>query len=261
MESSKIEPIIYEETPIIEPIGEKKLPDPLDIPEISSRNRDGKQSSSFIGKILFFLLLFVLGVVGSTFVRPFLDGVTFPTFPSLIQKANIPTEMPTPTIVPVDETAGWNEYRLDAGTHIVTYRLPASVLSPICDAQTCPSEGTYLEGGSRLTVSTKTTSAPIVNFAKLIVKDGGGRVFETKETTVAGLLAVDFSGTFAGITTGGYSFTRMHGVMIQITPTVTVEINHFAPNGITSEFEKDDAIFSQILKTVNVISTPSATVK
>jgi hypothetical protein len=260
METSNNDPIIYEETPIIKPIEEKKLPDPLDTPEISSHNRHGKQPPSGIGRVLFFLLLFVIGVVGSTFVRPFLDGVSFPTFPAKTQKTNDPVETPAPRVVPADRTAGWGDYVINAGPHVLTYRLPPSVLPPICDGQTCPSEGTYLEGGTRLTVSSKITQ-PIINFAKLIVKDAGGRVFETKEATVSGLTAVDFSGTFTGQTTGGYSFTRMHGVMIMIAPTITVEINHFAPNGIAVDFDADDAMFTQILKTVNITSTSSATVK
>jgi hypothetical protein len=260
-DSAKVHQLEYEETPLIEPIEEKSLPDPLDTPELSTHMRHGKQSPPRIGKVFFYILLFIVGVAGSTFIRPLLEGISFPAFPSFTQQNTMVNEKLPPKIIPVDATVGWKEYSIRVGTHVLTYRLPATVLPPVCDGQACPSEGTYLEGGSRLTISPKMSGSPIANFAKLIVKDAGGRIFETKETVVSGLTAVDFSGTFTGLTTGGYSFTQMHGVMIQVAPAITVEINHFAPNGITSEFEKDDMVFSEILKTVIVTSSPSATVK
>jgi len=260
MESQKIDPIVYEETPIIEPIVEKELPNPLDTPELTSHTTHGKRSLSFIGKALAFLLLFSLGVAGSTLMRPLFESASFFKPPSFSQQKIDVVVTPTPTITPVDETAGWGTYTISVGENRLSYKLPTDVVPPVCDGQACLSEGTYLPGGTRFTISSKTT-APIPNFEKLIVKDAGGRIFETKEATVSGFTAVDYSGSFIGRTTGGYTFTAMHGVMIQITPTITVEINHFAPNGITTEFEKDDALFSEILKTVTSVSTSSATMK
>jgi hypothetical protein len=252
--------IEYEETPIIEPIEEKDLPNPLDTPEIATQSRHGKHPSSIIGKVLLFFLLFCLGIAGSIFARPYVEGMTLPKLPSLLKQKTETTIQPTPSTKPVDETAGWKPYTLKTGTRDITYLLPETVVPVVCDGPACPSQGTFLPGGTRFTVSSKTTS-PISNFSKLIVKDAGGKVFVTKETTVAGMVAVDYSGSFTGVTTGGYTFIAMHGVMIQVTPTITVEMNHFAPNGITSEFEKDDVVFSQILKTITFVSTSSATVK
>lgn len=261
MESQKSETLVYEETPIIKPIEEKRLPNPLDTPELSKHSRHGKHPVHVIGKIFFFIILFFVGVGGSTIIRPYLEGMSFPTFPSNGKNAIIPSGTPSPPIITADTTKGWNEYSIRAGTQLITYKLPKEVLKPVCDGAGCPSEGTYLSGKSRFTISSKFLTSPITNFAKLIVKDAGGKSFTTKETSIAGFTAVDFSGAFTGSTTGGYTFTTMHGVMIQIAPNVTVEINHFAPNGITTEFEKDDAVFSEILKTVTSVSSPSATVK
>jgi hypothetical protein len=261
METEETKTIVYEETPIIEPIEDPKLPSPLDTPELSDHSRHGKQTSSFIGKVVVFFVLFSLGIAGSIFVRPFLNKITLPTFPSGIQQEEKISESPSPTSAQVDQTAGWNTQNISVSGKVLTYSLPTGVEPPQCDGPSCASKGTYLPGKTRFTISSKTGGAPITNFAKLIVKDAGGKVFETKETTVAGLVAVDYSGSFMGLTTGGYTFTAMHGVMIQIAPTITIEMNHFAPNGITSEFEKDDAIFAQILKTFTYVSTPSATVK
>jgi hypothetical protein len=78
-----------------------------------------------------------------------------------------------------------------------------------------------------------------------------GSAFTTKEATVAGRPAVEFSGSFGGTTVTGYGFSRMRGVMIDVTPTLSLEINHFVPVGTTADFEKDDVVFEQILLAVS----------
>jgi hypothetical protein len=260
-DSAKVHQLEYEETPIIEPIEEKDLPGPLNTPELSTHSRHGKRPLAGIKKSVFFLFLFLLGVGGVTFLRPFFETLTFPFFQQTTKDTRSEIPQNTPPSETVDETFEWNSFSTKAGMNFLTYKLPKEVLPPVCDGSACPSEGTFLPGGTRFTVSTKITNTPIVNFAKLIVKDAGGKVFDTQEATVSGHTAVNFSGSFLGLTTGGYSFTRMHGVMIYVAPTIAVEFNHFSPNGITSEFEKDDAVFSQILKTITFVSTSSATVK
>ena len=54
-------------------------------------------------------------------------------------------------------------------------------------------------------------------------------------------------------------FSAVCGVMmIELTNTLSLEINHFTPNGITSDFVKDDALFDTILKTLTFLGpTPT----
>ena len=73
-------------------------------------------------------------------------------------------------------------------------------------------------------------------------------------------MTTEFSGTFSGRTTGGYGFTQMHGFMIEISPTQTLEINHFTPTGVTADWVRDDALFEQIISNLDV-SSDSATMK
>ena len=78
--------------------------------------------------------------------------------------------------------------------------------------------------------------------------------FISNEATVSGHTAIEFTGTFAGRTSGGYGFTQMHGFMIEVSPAETLEINHFTPTGITADFAQDDVLFTQILSTLNFSS-------
>ena len=54
----------------------------------------------------------------------------------------------------------------------------------------------------------------------------------------------------------------MRGVMIEVSSILTLEFNHFAPAGVTTDFATDDVLFDRILKTVELPqaeSSPSAT--
>jgi hypothetical protein len=39
--------------------------------------------------------------------------------------------------------------------------------------------------------------------------------------------------------------------MIELSPTLTLEINHFTPLGITADFVSDDELFSKIVETLS----------
>lgn len=225
-------PIPIEETPEIpmEPSAQArpKVPPPPPMPQVSR--------SSTVIIILVFLILFVAGILLSSYIRPF-----FPGRGAVIPK---PTSViPTPT--PVDPFAGWKTLTI-AG---LSYKLPPDVLAPVCDGASCASQGTYLPGGTRFTVASRGPSA--------FVTDANGVAFVNKDATISGYVATEFSGTFTGRTITGYLFTQMHGFMITVSPTATLEINHFTPAGITTDFAADDTLFTKIVSTLNFSPTPA----
>ena len=230
-------PLVYEETPIIEPV---KAPS------------QGSPSPHTIATIVFFVLLFALGVWLSTFLRQF----TTTTPPSAVIPT--PTEQaflvvsPTP---PPDSYPGWKTYSVVSGaTRVpvsgVSFKLPPEVLAPICDGANCASQGTYLPGGTRFTVAPRGGGQALRDFRGAVVVDAGGREFTTTPTMVAGGQALAFSGLFTGTTAGGYSFSQMRGVMIEVNSTLSLEINHFTPTGVSADFGSDDAVFNQVLGTL-----------
>jgi len=45
--------------------------------------------------------------------------------------------------------------------------------------------------------------------------------------------------------------------MIELTPTTSLEIHHFTPTGITTDFAADDELFDKIVGTVVISGVPS----
>jgi hypothetical protein len=149
---------------------------------------------------------------------------------------------------PDKQPAGWEIMTPAAG---ITYRLPPDVLPPVCDGSGCPSQGTYLTGGTRLTVAYYGNKLNRNLLTRTTITDAAGKEFMTSEASVSGQPALSFSGNFVGTTTGGYRFTRMRGYMV-LTPTGnTLEISHFTPAGITADFDSDETLFEEIVMTVN----------
>lgn len=209
----------------------------------------------FIGNLLLFVMLFGVGMWLSTVIRPYLPGAPMPT--------SVPTAAPTgprgspgPT-VPADPYALWQTYQVISGVSRqpvagVSFKLPPDVLSPICDGTACASQGTYLPGGTRFTVASRGAGQALRDYRGAIVSDLLGQPFTTKNTLVSGRQTVAFTGTFTGTTIGGYAFSRMAGVMVPVTDTLSVEINHFTPSGVTADFESDASLFDKILASVTV---------
>lgn len=271
-------PVAYEETPEIDPSGIEETPHvhaPASLhpsahtPGTPDLHRPA--AAGTIGKILVFIMLFGLGIWLSSYVRQYLPG-------SLRDIAMLGIPTPTQRIpAPSDDgespvsANGWKPYEALSGVTKspfagVTFQLPPEVLPPICDGTACNSQGTYLSGGTRFTVAPRGAEQGLPDFRGSAISDVGGTVFTTKKTMVAGLPATEFSGTFAGRTISGYGFSRMRGVMIEISPTQSLEVNHFTPNGIVADFESDDRIFDQILQSMSVgevrkgsvVATPAA---
>jgi hypothetical protein len=193
--------------------------------------------------ILVFLILFIAGILLSSYIRPFFSGRGTPT-PTPTQTVATPT--------PVDPFAGWKTSTI-AG---LSYKLPPDVLAPACDGTGCISQGTYLPGGTRLTISPKTVTQSLSSLRGAVITDVAGTAFTSHDATVSGQTAIEFTGTFTGRTSGGYGFSQMHGFMIEVTPTATLEINHFTPAGITADWARDDELFNTIISTLTFSATP-----
>ena len=268
------EPLTYEETPVIQPAAE---PEPIPpFPAIQSQPQvqpepepqapvqpplpmPQKPHASWgnrIGYLILFILLFALGMWLSTIVRQYMPG------------SGPGTTLPVPTpparqVIPTDPYAGWITYQIISGitrqpVANISFKLPPEVLSPICDGTGCPSQGTYLPGGTRFTVAARGVGQTLRDYRGAVVTDVLGQPFVTKDATTAGKMGVTFTGSFTGATATGYAFSRMRGAMIPVSDTLSIELNHFTPSGITADFESDDLLFEKILKSIN-LTTPAAT--
>ncbi len=258
----KKEPLTYEETPVITP--EPQVPPPAVPPPPPPPKR-----SSFlgiIGNILLFVVLFGVGMWLATILRQYLpSGLGQGTRP-IEEITPRPTSRTTPTApVVADPYRGWQMYqvissatRQPAG---ISFKLPSDVLSPICDGTSCMSQGTYLPGGTRFTVALRGPGLALRDFRGRVITDVNGTEFTAKETSVVGRSAVEFTGTFSGRTVTGYAFTRMHGYMVEVTDTLSLEINHFTPAGITADFESDHTLFERIVKSLTFEGYPAAAQK
>ncbi len=209
--------------------------------------------------IIIFIILFIAGIFLSSYIRPLIIGLNNGS-PKISTPTLSPTSPPTarPTIVvatptPADPFAGWQTLTIEG----LSYKLPPGVSVPACDGTACVSYGTYLPGGTRFTIAPRTVTQPLSNLRGALITDVNGTAFTSRDATVSGSTAIEFSGEFSGRTSGGYGFTRMHGFMIEITPTETIEINHFTPTGISTDWARDDAIFAQIISTLSFTSQPS----
>lgn len=273
-----VSPLTYEETPVIEPqptvVSEISSPKPTVVePQVQSfvpQNSYGEpprknRFGSFILKLFGFVLLFVLGIGLSVLLRQYLPQQA----PSLTE--TLPTEdviRVTPTVADqnIDPLATWKTYSVVSGVtrlpiDFLEFKLPSDVLSPICDGTTCASQGTYLPGGTRFTVAARGQGQLLSDFRGKIVSDLTGKSFTVKQATISGKNATEFSGSFTGSTAGGYAFARMRGVMIEVSPILSLEVNHFIPSGISANFESDDRVFDTILTTFRFSGsiTPTAT--
>ncbi len=241
-ETTPPKPLQYEEAPEV----------PMPTAPVPPQKKSGCLGT--IMTVIIFLALFIAGIWLSSFVRQF--------FPGTSSQQEVATTV-TPTITAPSTATGsaavaaWKTYDVISGTTKqsfagVTFQLPGDVLSPICDGTGCASQGTYLPGGTRFTVAPRGAGQALRDFRGSIISDVGGISFTSKATTVAGKPGMEFTGVFTGRTISGYGFSRMRGVMIELTPTTSLEVNHFTPNGIVADFTADDTLFDAILKTIKI---------
>ncbi len=304
--SPSSEPIAYEETPIIDPIPVNTppaspqypysplapepppiippaspsqggpVPPPLELPRQSSAPRSSSSFTKTVGMLLFFILLFAVGVWLSTILRQYLPtGLPSLALPTPKQNGIVPTSTIPVVSTSTDPYANWKSYSVVSGVTKqaipgISFKLPSDVLAPICDGANCASQGTYLPGGTRFTVAARGKGQLLTDYRGRIVSDLAGKEFTVKQTTVAGKNAVEFMGLFTGTTVGGYAFAQMHGVMVEVDDTLSFEINHFTPSGVDADFASDDSVFEKILSTLtftgftsmqkgNLIASPTST--
>lgn len=260
--SSSANGLTYEETPVIEPIGEEPQ---TEVPQPPAPHSFG----SMIGMILLFVILFGVGVGFSVMIRKYFAQQA----PTLVNNERLtPTPIitpgviltPTPTIV--DPYAGWIPTSVISGTTKaaisgMSFKLPAEVLVPICDGGNCISQGTYLPNGSRFTVAARGKGQSLSDArGNIIVTDVSGKSFTTKPVTLLdGRRALEYSGLFSGTTVGGYTFSQMRGLMIEVDDSITLEMNHFTPSGVNADFTADDIVFDKIVASLIVTRFPQAT--
>lgn len=249
-------------TPVVPPIPIEETPE-IPMPAQTTLPPEPRKNSfgSFIGALILFVGLFGLGIWLSSFIRQYLPG-------GLPRVGTTPTGAPaaivTPT--PADPFATWMTHQvISSATKLpiegISFKLPADVLAPICDATSCMSQGTYLPGGTRFTVAPRGAGQMLADHRGSAISDGGGIVFTSTDTTVVGRKAKLFTGLFTGKTVAGYGFSQMRGYMIEVTPTLSLEMNHFTPTGIVADFATDDTLFDRIVSTLVLPGTPSATMQ
>ena len=269
--------LTYEETPVITP-----QPEPITTPPQSMADpplAEVKKTNKILGffkGLLFFIILFIIGFVLSGYIRDYLSslgtGGTTPSTPKLSIVENESTDAGDMLFTAPEATATPKTYSVINGltrqpVSDISFRLPSSVLPPICDGSACGSQGTYLPGGTRFTIAARGSGQVLADFRGKIISDAGGKSFVVNTTTIAGKSATEFTTSQVGSTIGGYAFSRMHGYMIEVTDTLSLEINHFSPSGITADFAADEIVFNSIVQSLtfggtlkgSVISPPIAT--
>ena len=246
-------PLTYEETPPIEPITEPE-------PDLFPPKKPENKTASIVTAVVFFILLFIVGFWLSGTFRKYIGNIG-----NVFEGTKKTNVSPTPTPKEFngssisgsgeDRFGSWNVHHvLNGRTRTVyegiSFKLPTDVLPPICDGSACGSQGTYLPGGTRFTVALRGTGQVLPDYRGKLISDLKGIEFAETPKIILGQTATEFNGSFVGTTVGGYVFTRMRGVMMPVTDTISLEMNHFSPQGITANFESDDLIFENILETL-----------
>lgn len=259
---SHAEGLTYEETPVIEPIS----------PASEVKQKTPSSLGSTIGMIVVFIVLFAVGVGISVFVRQWLASRSVPSSQPVANPTVTVTPTPyrsvlasptaSPTEAIIDPYAGWKTHQIISGVTKqpvpgVSFKLPPEVLTPICDGANCASQGTYLPNGSRFTVAPRGKGQLLVDArGNIVITDSSGKPFTTKSMTLgSGRRALEYSGLFSGTTVGGYTFSQMRGLMIELDEDETLEMNHFTPSGVSADFAKDDALFDKIVTSLIVATT------
>lgn len=260
-----------EETPVIEAVAEAPAHEVAAseaIPQVPDTSALPKKPKKSVVKkllsVIFFLVLFSAGVWLSSVLRQFIPSEqmtsTLQPTPSPSASGFEESAVSTPS-GSISAYSDWENYIVINGVtkqpiEGVSYKLPPQVLEPICDSSRCVSQGTYLPGGTRFTVAARGKGQLLPSVGNAVLTDVSGKAFTMKDVLVAGFAAKEFTGTFTGTTGGGYAFTRMRGVILPVDETLSIEFNHFAPAGLTVDFEEDDAVFDRILATFTTGTKP-----
>jgi hypothetical protein len=142
----------------------------------------------------------------------------------------------------------------------ISFTLPGYVLPLACDGSACGSQGTYLPGGTRFTIAARGSGQVLADFRGKIISDASGKPFTVTLTTIAGKPATEFTNAQVGSTIGGFGFSQMHGYMIEVNDTLSLEINHFSPSGNKTDFTADDAVFKTIVQSLTFGGTAKGSI-
>lgn len=237
------------------------------IPPLKPKRRGG--FFKMFRLFLFLAVMFAGGVWLSTIVRQYISEIEEEEpFPTPTRSVSAPGEFFSQgeATAPAgrQEEVSWKTYSVVSGTTRqpipgLSFQLPADVLVPICDGGGCASQGTYLPGGTRLTIAPRGNGQALPDFRGAVLTDAAGREFTMKQTIIGGTNVYEFVGDFAGTTGGGYAFTKMRGVLLPLTDTLSLELNHFTPRGITVDFPGDDVLFDKIVASVEYTGVLSPT--
>ena len=263
-------PVTHEAVSPVEPVHHtESVSNQVDHPLLDVPHHTANKPRRFkwLGTLVFVVLLFALGIWLSSQLRVFVAPE--PT-EEVVQVTTAPTPIASTSAVRVaSESAsvnGWQTLQVSAVGLLlqsVTYQLPQDVVLPVCDGNGCPSSGTNLSGGTRFTVAARGKGERLPDFRGAILTDANGKEFVMKQSRIGGKDVYEYTGDFVGRTGGGYQFSKMRGVLVPVTDTVSVEFNHFAPAGSVSDFAADDVVFDQIIASVKVPTTvtiaPTAT--
>lgn len=221
-----------------------------------------------MGTVLFIFILFALGIWLSSQLRSFFAPVSTGEVPvpTTSQLSNAPANPSLAPSVPSSASANsaqWITYQPYSGVTKqaiagISYQLPGTVKAPVCDSASCSSQGTNLSGGTRFTVAPRGKGQLLPDFRGAILTDTSGHEFTMKQTVVSNVYVYEYTGNFTGRTGGGYTFTKMRGVLVPVSDTLAIEFNHFSPAGATSDFAADDAVFDQIIKSFKSTGTSSS---
>lgn len=249
-----------------------QLPDPLQTPEIAapvphpelpvaaekSKETLKHKSLSRLLQIGLYIVLFVFGLGVGLWVRQLRIN------PSMGISTPTPTPTQTITVTPTAAYSNWNATIVLNGKSRqpipgVAFKLPPNVMPLSCDGGDCASQGTYLPGGTRFTVAARGEDQVLPDFRGADIIDVGGIAFATTQVGLGTRTAIAFRGEFPGTTIGGYTFSEMRGIMIPLSPGLSLEVNHFSPRGVTTNFITDDALFDQIIETFDFTGSQIAT--
>lgn len=248
---------------------EKDLPDPSHAPEFPGKTNifpsnppngvknDGRHLGA-IAPIVGVVLLFGVGIGISMFVN-YLNNSRISTVNKSGPESGREIIPPITPAAPVNQYEAWKDFEIANPTDksvLAAIKIPPEMLPPICDGRTCASQGTFMPGGTRFTVSVRQGIMNEAEFATLTMTDMSGQPFETKSASEGAVRQKTYTGSFIGTTASGYKFTQMYGRVYWIGPGQVLEINHFSPSGINVDMAGDRQLFTKITNSLEIKTKP-----
>jgi hypothetical protein len=132
----------------------------------------------------------------------------------------------------------------------VSFELPTAIPPLLCDKPQCISQGTFLSGGTRFTVALRGDNQLLKDYRLGVISDASGKEITVNPITIQGRTGIAYTADFTGATVSNIRFTKIRGVMLPITDTLSFELNHFALIGTNADFDADEILFNNILSSI-----------